>query len=387
MITLIDQEAYHFTPPVFYEIASAFVKRERESVGRILKDTAGVPFREIFDGTGILFVQGRIERIDAPARTVMLDNRQELTADMVLIALGAQTHTFNVPGVTQAFGVKQFHEAAELRHHLVSLFLRHRSSSRTVQQRAFMVVVVGGGSAGVETAAEIALFLRKLSALHGVDPAIPRVVLYEAGETILREYPLPLRRAGLARLKALGVDVHTKAAVTCVRPGVCELAGEELMNTDTVVWLAGIRVHDVLLRSGLPVHPRGGLIVDSTLEVHGHRDIFAAGDCVYVADPATGQTVPDVVWGALQQGTIAAENILRRLRNEPLVSYLPHPRPTFATVGGKYALVHLPPFQFAGLFGWILKQCADLFYLFHILPNGLALRSWWRSMRVRVAND
>jgi NADH dehydrogenase len=94
-----------------------------------------------------------------------------------------------------------------------------------------------------------------------------------------------------------------------------------------------------------------------------------------------------VAWAALQQGNVVAENILRRIRGEPLTTYLPHPRPTLATVGGKYALVHLPPFQFAGRFGWFVKQFVDLVYLWQILPNGLAVRSWLKTLRVRVAND
>ena len=387
-ITLIDREATHVNVPVLYEVASAFVPWEREGVGNVLREAAGVPFLNVLDGTGVHFIQGSVDRIHPQTRTVTLEDHREHTPDILLLTLGAQTHTFNIPGASlHAFCVKTFHEAAELRHHIVSTFLRHRSSARRVQERALRIVVAGGGSAGVETAAELRLFQQKLAALHRVDPRIPRVCLYEASDTILREYPPFLRRKGLGRLKALGVEVCTCRAISAVHPDRVEFVGGTAVPTDTVVWLCGIRAHDVFLRSGLPVHPRGGLIVNETLEVHGHQNIFAAGDCVYAADPATGQTVPDVAWAALQQGNVAADNILRRIQGIPLISYIPHPRPTLATVGGKYALVHLPPFQYAGSLGWVVKQLADLVYLIHILPNTLAFRSWWKSMRVRVAND
>jgi NADH dehydrogenase len=160
-----------------------------------------------------------------------------------------------------------------------------------------------------------------------------------------------------------------------------------VVESDTVVWLAGIRTHDLLLRLGVPVHPRGGVEVERTLAVKGATNVFAAGDCVMAQDAETGKIAPDVVYAALQQGSVVVQNVLRRLRGKNLISYLDRPRPTYATVGGKFALVHLPPFQFAGRLGWAIKQCADLWYLFSILPNDVAARTWLKNVRVRIAND
>ncbi len=387
-VSLLDREEYHVNTPILYEVASAFVPWEREGVGRVMREASGVPFLNVLDGTGVNFIHGTVDHIDPPTRRVVLGDSRAHTPDVLLLSLGAQTNTFGIPGVeTHAFGVKTFHEAAEVRHHLASLFLRYRTSTQKRQERAFTVLVAGGGSAGVETASELSLFLRKLTSLHRVDPKIPRVVLCEAGNVILREYPPALQRSGRERLRALGVEIKTGWCIGAVYADRVEFTNEQVISTDTLVWLCGIRAHDVLLRSGFSVHPRGGVLVEPTLEVHGCRDIFAAGDCVCVSDPKTGQTVPDVAWAAIQQGTLAAQNIVRRIRGRPLASYLSHPRPTLATVGGKYALVHLPPFQFAGWVGWVVKQLVDLFYLIRILPNGLAFRSWLASVRVRVAND
>jgi NADH dehydrogenase len=185
----------------------------------------------------------------------------------------------------------------------------------------------------------------------------------------------------------LGVEVRTKHIACRIAPGQVACAGEVHLAADTVVWLAGIRTHDTLLRMGLPLHARGGGYVEPTLVVRGTRNFFAAGDCVYAEDPRTGRTVPDVAYAAIQQGTVVGRNVLRRLRGQPLFSYGDRPRPTLATVGGKYALVSAPPFHFAGRFGWWIKQIADLWYLASILPSGLALRTWLRRVRVRVAND
>ncbi|TSC72717.1 MAG: NADH dehydrogenase [Parcubacteria group bacterium Gr01-1014_38] len=388
IVTLVDRASEHVYPPVLYEVATAFNPFEREAVGKVLHETAAVPFSRIFDGSRVVFLQRSVERIVSATRTVHFTNGETLPAEILVFALGSQLAIFGVPGVdTNAFSIKTLPEAAELRHHLVRQFLRYRSASRNRQERAFCVAVVGGGSAGVELAAEFAVFLRRLAWLHRVDPDVCRVFLFEAGDTILRECPPQLRERGLARLRTLGVQLLPRESVCAVGPDHLSCSGGMFLQTDTIVWLAGIRTHDVLLRSGLPVHARGGLYADHTLAVRGFPDIFAAGDCVYAADPQTGRIVPDVAYAAVQQGAVVAQNILRKLRGQPLISYIDHPRPTYTTVGGKFALVHLPPWQFAGRVGWTVKQLADLRYLFSVLPNDVAFRAWGKSVRVRVAND
>lgn len=387
-MTLVDRAAEHVYPPVLYEVATAFNPFEREAVGKVLHETAAVPYERIVDGSRVVFLQRSVERIVPAARTVYFTNGETLAADLLVLALGSQLTTLGIPDVeTHTFSIKSLSEAAELRYHLVGQFLRYRTASTVRQKRAFRVAVVGGGSAGVELAAELATFLRRLARLHRVTPDVCRVVLLEAGDTVLRECPPRLRDRGLARLRLLGVEVTPRQSVCAIRADRLSCSGGLSLETDTVVWLAGIRTHDVLLRSGLPVHPRGGVYTDHTLAVRGFPEIFAVGDCVYAEDPRTGRIVPDVAYAAVQQGAVVAQNILRKLRGQLPISYINRPRPTFTTVGGKFALVHMPPWQFTGWFGWLVKQLVDLKYLCSVLPNDIALRVWWKSVRVRVAND
>lgn len=387
-ITLVDREASHVNPQWLYEVATAFNPFEREAVGDVLHASASVPFERILHGSGVAFLQRSVEQVDVTSRLVRYTTGETQTADMLVLALGCQLATFSVPGVdTHAFSIKTVHEAIALRAHLVRQFLRYRSASRARQEAAFRVVVVGGGSAGVELAAELVFFLRRLARLHGVDAPLVRVVLMEAADRILREYPERLRRIGIQRLRDLGVEIRLRHVACSVEADRLACNNDFQLRTDTVVWLAGVRTHDVLLRLGVPVHPREGMFVEPTLELRGARGVFAAGDCVYAHDQETGKTAPDVAYAALQQGTVVADNVFRRVRGQPLVSYIDRPRPTLATVGGKFALVSIPPWQFAGRVGWWLKQGVDLRYLFSLLPNDLAFRLWLRNVRVRVAND
>lgn len=387
-VVLIDRDLRHVNPAWLYEVATAFNPFEREGIGEVLHGSASVPFARILHGTGVVFLQRTVEHIDLATRTVRFSTGETLAATFLVLALGSQLATFGVSGVEQhAFSIKTIHEAIELRHHLVGQFLRYRSASRERQERAFRVLIVGGGLAGVELAGELVGFLSKLAGLHGVSPRVPRVVLVEASDTILREYPPRLRAVGLRRLRQLGVDIRTKTAACLVGPAQLTCRDDLLVPSDTVVWLSGVRTSDPLCRMGVEVDPRGGVFVEPTLVMKGAPGVFAAGDCVYAVDPKTGRIAPDVATAAIEQGTVVARNILRSLQGKPLTSYVPRPRPTLASVGGKFALAHFPPWQFSGRLGWCLKQLTDLHYLFSVLPNDVALRTWLRNVRVRIAND
>lgn len=387
-ITLVDRDDTHVYKAVLYEVATAFNPYEREAVGTVLRETASVPLTRILEGSDVVFLERTVDRIDPGSLEVHFTNGESLVAETLVLALGSHAATFGIPGVeANAFSIRTLPEAMELRHHLVRQFLKYRAASRKRQERAFRVVIVGGGASGVELAGELVFFFRKLARLHGVDRDLPRVVLLEASDVLLREFPEYLRVRALARLRALGVEVRVRHAACEVGSEYLACTGEISIPADTIVWLAGNRAHEVLGRSGLPVHPRGGVSVEWTLQVPRYPEIFAVGDCVYAHDPATGRIVPDVAYAAIRQGGVVAENILRRIRGRPLISFIDRPRPILATIGGKFAVVSLPPFQFAGWIGWLLKVLFDLHYLFSILPNDVAFRRWFRSVRVRVAND
>ena len=387
-VTLFDRNLYHANAPVLYEIANAFVPWEKEAVGCVLKEAASAPYEKIFDGTLVNFAQGVVGGIDSKTRQIFLADGRKETPDFLVVALGSQSQTNLVSGANNyAFSLRGIDDAIALRAHIISLFLRHRLSSTSTQQKALTFVVVGGGSTGVEYAAELSFFLKKLCRLHHVDHAVPKIRICEEKEAVLRACPGILRERGHERLRSLGVQMRAQAKVTAVHPERVDLADGVTISTLTTVWLAGVRVNDVLLRSNFQVNVDGGLIVDPALRVKGCENIFAAGDCTYFADSVTGKIAPDVTWAALEQAEIVAGNILRRLEGKPLVSYYSQRRPLFIAVGGKFALANIGPYRFSGFMAWLIKQLLDLGYLWTILPNFLALRYWLKSLRVRVSND
>src|SRR5206468_149723 len=93
-----------------------------------------------------------------------------------------------------------------------------------------------------------------------------------------------------------------------------ELSGGERIATATVIWAAGIRAAPVAARLGLPTGRSGRLSVAPTLQVPGFPAVFAAGDVALVEG---AERLPQVAQVAIQQGALAAENVLRARRGEP----------------------------------------------------------------------
>jgi NADH:ubiquinone reductase (H+-translocating) len=159
------------------------------------------------------------------------------------------------------------------------------------------VTVVGAGSTGLETAAELAEAGRKVTLVSG---------------TALGAYLHPrARRAVAGRLAKLGVTVlqGPGATVTGVTREAIQLADGRELRSGVTIWTAGFGVPDLAARSGLRTDALGRLLTDETLTSVDDARIVAAGDS---AAPS-GLPVRMSCQSAVQMGPQAAETVLSRI--------------------------------------------------------------------------
>jgi nitrite reductase (NADH) large subunit len=163
-------------------------------------------------------------------------------------------------------------EGAEGDSRLVYRTLDDLDTIRAAARHARRGVVVGGGLLGLEAAN--ALKSLGLEA-HVVEfaPRLMPVQLDDFGGAALK-----------ARIEALGVGVHVSRATQSITPGESfryrmNFAGDDFLETDLIVFSAGIRPQDALARQcQLALGPRGGIDIDEHCRT-SDADIYAIGEC------------------------------------------------------------------------------------------------------------
>lgn len=146
--------------------------------------------------------------------------------------------------------------------------------------------VIGGGLLGLEAANALRLLGLATSVVEFAPRLMP-VQVDDAGGAMLRRY-----------VEELGVTPYLGVATTALRPGpdgtvaALDLADGRTVDAELVVVAAGIRPCDELARAaGLPLGPRGGVLVDAACRTADER-IWAVGECAAVEGVCHGWSRP-----------------------------------------------------------------------------------------------
>lgn len=250
----------------------------------------------------------------------------ELRYDQVVVAPGAVPRTMPIPGLAEVgIGFTTVEEAVYLRNHVLSrLDAAATTADAADRERALTFVFVGGGYAGVEALGELEDMARDACRYYrGVRPEDMRWVLVEAAGRILPDVSEGMARLTAAALRRRGIDVRLGTRVTSVVGGHVRLSDGTELDTQTVVWTAGMRPHPMLEATDLPRDAQGRVCVEATLRVTGAPGAWAAGDAAAVPDltGAPGTRCAPSAQHAVRQARVLADNLVRDLRGQPLRSY------------------------------------------------------------------
>ena len=320
-------------------------------------------------------VLGSVTGLDAQRRVVQVESEAgdiEIAYADLVIALGAVARMPDLPGLREhALGLKDLVDAIRLRNHV----LRQIELADAVPEsaaRRLTFVLAGAGFAGVEAVAELNELVSDALTRHPrLDGVQPRWVLVEGGTRILRQTPEKLAAFAAKRLGRRGVEILTETTLTSVDADGVTLSDGRRIDTETVVWTAGVTANPLLATLGLPLDKHGRVPVDETLRVLGSSRIWALGDCAAVPNEATpGETDPATCQHALRQ----ARRLARNLRGTPR-AYSYRTRGQMATLGSRHGIALVGSMRVKGVLGWIIARG------YHVLQLPFAAR------RARVLAD
>jgi NADH:ubiquinone reductase (H+-translocating) len=367
-VLVLDRNNFHVFWPLLYQIAAAEIDATE----------VAYPVRSVLRKEGnVRFQMAEVIGVDRERKVVRTRERQ-IPYDRLILALGSTPHFLGIPGAEEnAFPLKSLDDALELRNQILSRFEVAAVEPDVERRRRLLrFVIVGGGTTGVEFAGALMELIRSLlrrdyQELDGRDPS---VILVEALDSCLAEFPAPLGAYAKERLERMGVEVRLSTKVAELAPGRVNIEGAEPIESDTVVWSAGVRGHPLIESFGLSTTPKGTVRVEADLRVRGAPDLFAVGDIAMLEQD--GAPLPMVAPVATQQAEIAAENVLRSLREEPLVPFRYRDPGRLATIGRNKAVAHVRGRSFTGFPAWALWAGVHLGKLIGARNKLLVLINW-----------
>uniref|UniRef100_UPI0037E79460 ferroptosis suppressor protein 1 n=1 Tax=Semicossyphus pulcher TaxID=241346 RepID=UPI0037E79460 len=284
--TLIDmRDAFH------HNVAAL-----RASVKPGFAQRTFIPYAETF---GESFVQGRVVRIDTERKMVVLEEGKEIQ----------YTHLLLCTGTDGAFPGK-FNTVAS-----------HQTAIQTYEdfvkqvQEADSVLVIGGGSTGVEMAAEIKTEYpeKKVVLIHSrlalADPELLPSVRQEAKLVLLDKRVELLLGHKVLNLSELQLNVTRRNTVVTTDKGTS-------LTTDLIISCIGLKINSAAYASSFSgcLAENGALKVNEHLQVQGFSNVYAVGDCADVNEPK-------MAYHAGLHAAVAVSNIGNSLSGTQLTSY------------------------------------------------------------------
>ncbi|XP_036784666.2 ferroptosis suppressor protein 1 isoform X1 [Manis pentadactyla] len=313
------------------------------------------------------FRQGLVVEIDLEDQTVLLEGGEVLSCSLLSASYFRVgwlwqealpfSHLILATGSTGLFPGK-FNQVSSQQ----AAIQAYEDLVRQVQ-RSQSIVVVGGGSAGVEMAAEIKTEYpqKEVTLIHSqialADKELLPCVRQEAKEILLQKGVNLLLSERVSNLEELSPNEHRE----CIR---VQTDKDTEVATNLVIVCNGIKVNSSAYRSVFEsqLAGNGALRVNQYLQVEGCSHIYAIGDCANVKEPKTA-------YHAGLHANIAVANIINSRKHRPLKAYKPGALTFLLAMGRNDGVGQISGF-YVGRFMVRLAKSRDLF-----------VSTSWKTMR------
>jgi NADH dehydrogenase len=369
-ILLLDEKNHHCFQPLLYQTATAALSPA---------DIAW-PIRHILarQRNATVFM-AKVEGVDADRRMVS-SSIGDVGFDWLVLATGS-THSYfgHDHWAAYAPSVKTIDDAVSIRNRVLSAFERAEAAGTDEERaRCLVFAVVGGGPTGVELAGALAELARRTlpPEFRRARPARARILLLEAGPTLLPSFPKSLAEYARRRLARTGVDVRTGAPVDDVHEEALIVGGERIEAGGAILWAAGVRASPASAWIAAPTDRSGRVRVSADLSVPGHANIFVIGDTALIRDPH-GLEAPGLASAAKQMGQYVGKAISAACEGRAAPApFRYRDYGTLATIGRNSAIVSMGRLRLTGFPGWLLWSATHIYFLIGLRSRFAVAINW-----------
>lgn len=258
--------------------------------------------KKMSEDRGATFIQDPVVSINPQDHVLTLQSGSFLTYDVVSFNVGSEIAVDNIEAsVENAFTVKPIENLFRAKKCILSLRSKNPIS----------VLIIGGGPAGVEIAANIWKLTQdnRLSAHISIISAI----------SLLNNYPLKMQIITKRSFVKRGIEIIEGINMQSVDKGHVMLEGGRTEKYHILFLATGVRPPTMFQNAGLSDGGDGGLPVNAYLQNATYPEIFGGGDCIYFKD----RPLPKVGVYAVKENEILHHNLLASLEGGMLMRFKP----------------------------------------------------------------
>ncbi|BBB91875.1 MAG TPA: NAD(P)/FAD-dependent oxidoreductase [Methylomusa anaerophila] len=367
-VTLIDRNNYHLFQPLLYQVATA----------ELAPEDIVYPVRSIFrHQKNLQFRMAEVEGADFNAK-LLHTSIGNIGYDYLILAVGGINNYFGIRSVAEnGLGLKNVNDAMAIRNQILkSVEMAMQETDAKVRQALMTFVVVGGGPTGVESAGALSELLHLVLPKDylGFDFSQTRIILLQSSNRLLAEMPEPLSKETVAVLTRKKIEVRLGNPVIDFDGTTVTLKDGQTISAHTLIWAAGIQAASLAGKLGVRQARLGRIVVDPTLQVPDHPEVFVVGDVAYLED--NGQPLPMIAPVATQQAKTAVANIRRLLAGKPPENFTYRNPGVLATIGRNSAVAYFGRWQFHGFIAWVMWLVIHILRLIGFRNRLTVLSNW-----------
>ncbi|MCS7200982.1 MAG: FAD-dependent oxidoreductase [Patescibacteria group bacterium] len=325
-LVLIDQNDYFLFKPLLDEIV----------VGNIKEDVAIVRFEKLFKYMNIKLLRGNIGLVNLEEKFLIVNEKEKITFDYLVISLGATTNFYGVPGAEEfSFRFSSLDEMKKLRDYISNL-----DHKETIDK----LVVVGGGATGVQLASKINFFLRKIK-LKKIE-----IILIEKGKRILSNFGDRVSNKCYDFLSKNGIKIFLEKEVTEIGENYIRLDSGDIIEKAKIIWTAGVKPNLPKIVGNLQFNRRGQIVVNRFFQVKNYENVFALGDVISFEDI----NVPQSAQAAVKEAKYLAQNLKNIFTSSNLKLFRYYHAGDLIPLKRFYVAANIRGLQFFGFLPWLM---------------------------------